>query len=155
MTRGSNFSGDRSMNRFSERPFVVVERRLALLPQDPASGTPRALTVDLDRCAEDLAVARELAVMRRLLEEHPEAVAWLKLALEINLAAKDLGELHRQLDVLAARIDRGDERWMVGIDPRVDSSHLDLLVVRQDLGVEHSGSSLSRLTMLKKRSASI
>ena len=75
--------------------------------------------------------------MRRLLEEHPEAVSGLQLALEIHLAGKDVRQLHRQLHLLAAGINRRDQRRVVGIDARIDGHHLDLLVVGQHLRFEH------------------
>src|SRR3954464_9736227 len=95
--------------------------------------------VNGNRGAENRAVIRELPVAHRLLEQQLETIAGLQVAVEVDLPAEDLGEVQRELDVLTGVFDRADERRPLAVEPRVDRGDLRLLLVRDDLRVEHVG----------------
>jgi hypothetical protein len=65
--------------------------------------------IRLEPRAEDGAVPGEFPLVGRLLEEHLEAVARLKVAVEVNLAAEDFGDRHRELDRFAGPVHGRDE----------------------------------------------
>jgi hypothetical protein len=118
-------------------PAFIVVRGLARGGVHPAHRL-HAPTVDGDGRPENGAIAGELAVVRRLLEEHAETVAGLQIRVEIHLAAEDVRQLHRELDPLPRRIDRRNQRGMRRVDARVNRHHRRRLVVGQHLGVEHA-----------------
>ena len=94
---------------------LVVERRLAAGRIGPSESLVLA-AVGHEPRPQERAVPRELPLVRRLLEQHLERVPWLEVALEINLAAEDLRDRHRELNGLAGRVHRGDDRRMIGVD---------------------------------------
>ena len=97
------------------------------------------LAVGHEGRGQDVAVAGELPVARGLLEQQLEAIALLQIAVEIDLAAEDVGERHRELDVLAGLPHRGNQRRVLRVDVAADRQHVRFLLERHDLGVEHLG----------------
>ena len=67
------------------------------------------MTIHVDLGAKYRAVVRELAVVRMLLEQHPERITELKVALKVDRSAEDFGERHRELDVLSRLVDGRDQ----------------------------------------------
>jgi hypothetical protein len=57
----------------------------------------------VERRGEDLAVARELSVAGHLLEQDVELVVGLQIVVEVDLAAEDFRERHRELHVRPPR----------------------------------------------------
>jgi hypothetical protein len=90
-------------------------------------------------CGEDVAVAGELSLAGRFLEQQLEAIALLQIAVEVDLAAEDVGQRHRQLNVLAGLPHRGNERRVLRVDAPADRQHVRFLLERHDLGIEDLG----------------
>jgi len=94
------------------------------------------LAVGDERRSEDVAVTGELSFAGGLLEQQLELVALFEIAVEIDLAAKDVGERHRELDVLAAFAHRGDQRRVLGVDVAANGNDVRLLLERYHLGIQ-------------------
>ena len=69
---------------------------------------------------DDVAVADARAVAQHLLEDDFDDVARLQVAVEVDVAAEQLGDPDRQADVLAGPLERGDERRVIAIDVAAD-----------------------------------
>ena len=68
---------------------------------------------------ENRSVAGELVIVAvLLLDGELEAIARLHLGAEVDLAAEDVGERQREIDGLAGRVERGDERRVLAVDLR-------------------------------------
>ena len=65
---------------------------------------------------EDCAVAGELSLARGLLEHRFEIVSGLQVRIEVDGAAEDVRQRQCELDCLAGRRDRGDQRGMRSVD---------------------------------------
>ena len=118
VTRGSNLSGEARKKRFSDSPGGVVVGRLpagrlkAERAEQPSGvGEPRR---------DDVAVADARPVPQHLLEDDFDDVAGLQVAVEVDVAAEQLGDPDRQADVLAGPLERGDERRVIAIDVAAD-----------------------------------
>jgi hypothetical protein len=85
---------------------------------------------------EDRAISGERSFVLRRLVQHLERIAWLEVVLEVDLPAEELRNRDCQLDALAGRVDRRDERRMITVNPAADRHDAGCLLVEKDLGVE-------------------
>ena len=118
MMRGSNLSGEARKKRRSDKPGGIVVggtaagRLEAERAEQPSGvGEPRR---------HDVAVADARPVPQDLLEHHLDDVAGLQVAVEIDVAAEQLGDPDGQADVLAGPLERRDERRVLAVDLAAD-----------------------------------
>ncbi len=105
---------------------------------------------------DDVAVADADAVAQHLLEHHFDRVAGLQVAVEVDVAAEQLGDRHGEADVLAGPIERGDQRRMVAVDVAADRHQRRFAPVGHDLGGEPGrGAGLAAPRGLARRSAGV
>ena len=95
--------------------------------------------VRLERRAEDRAVTGEHSVARGFLDQQLEDVTGLEVALEVDLAAEDIRQRHRELDVFPGVVHGRNQRRMLLVDHPPDDLDAPLLLVEEHLRVEQVG----------------
>src|SRR5687768_12835765 len=97
-----------------------------------------AAAVDEAR-AQDRTVAGECPGVRRLLEDHFEAVAGLEVAVEVDASAEYVGERERELDLLASCVQRADQRVRAPVNFAAHGDDPGVLFNRNDRRCEGTG----------------
>jgi hypothetical protein len=82
---------------------------------------------------EDPAVAGERALQELLLEHHAERVSALDLRVEVDVPRVDVGEVDRELVLLARGLDRLEQ---AGVDPAGDGGGARLVAPGEEVGLQ-------------------